>query len=181
LYLAAAARRKQLMPTRIHFFRPAAAGLALSLNLVILLGVLLAGCEQVPESIRERVPGGGAAQPRVQVFQADPKATFAAAKAALDQMGYKFTGGGPAQGRMEAMSEISPGDWPGSSHQFSLHADFRPAPDGPGTQVTVRMTEVIEADSTNHPGQGTENALTDTPLVDVFFHAIQQNLAPQKP
>jgi hypothetical protein len=145
---------------------------------MVLLGVLLPGCAEVPDSLRNRMPGG--AQPRVRAFSADPKATFAAARAALDQMGYRFTGGGPAQGRLDAMSEISPGDWPGSSHQFKLQAEFHPALDASGTEVSVRMTEVIESDSANHPGQGTETALMDTPLVEVFFHGIQQNLPVQK-
>jgi len=152
-------------PRRIRFF-----------HFAILLGALLAGCEDMPESLRNRMPGGAPA--RVQTFPAEPKATFAAAKTALDQMGYRMTGGGPAEGRLTAISEISAGDWPGSSHQFTLRAEFHPALDASGTEVSVRMTEVVESDSANHQGQGTEAPLQDTPLVEAFFHAIQKNLGP---
>ena len=167
------------MPTQAHFSRPAAAGRRFPLRLLALLGLLLAGCEQMPESLRDRMPGGSGAQPHIRAFPADPKATFAAARTALDQMGYRVTGGGPAQGRISALSDVSRGDWPGSSHQFSLQAEFHPTLDGSGTEVSVRMTEVIEDDSVNHQGQGTETALMDTPLVEVFFHGIQQNLPVQ--
>ncbi len=164
------------MPTHTQFSRPGASGRRRLFPFVMLLGVLLAGCEDMPESLRNRMPGGAPA--RVQTFAAEPKATFAAARAALDQMGYRMTGGGPAEGRLTAISEVSAGDWPGSSHQFTLRAEFHPALEAPGTEVSVRMTEVIESDSTNHQGQGTETPLQDTPLVEAFFHGIQKNLGP---
>jgi hypothetical protein len=162
------------MQIQTSLSRMSAAGRGLPFCLVILLGALLAGCVEMPDSLRNRLPG--VAQPRVRTFSADPKATFAAARASLDQMGYRFTGGGPAQGRLTAISEISPGDWPGSSHQFTLQAEFHPALDASGTEVSVRMTELIEADSASRQGQGTETVLQDTPLVEVFFRGIQQNL-----
>jgi hypothetical protein len=93
-------------------------------------------------------------------------------------MGYRMTGGGPAEGRLTAISEVAAGDWPGSSHQYTLQAEFHPTLDASGTDVSVRMTEVIESDSTNHQGQGTETPLKDTPLVESFFHGIQKNLGP---
>jgi len=164
------------MPTQTLLSRTAAAGRRIPLPLMVLLGALLAGCESMPDSLRDKLPGG--APPQVRTFPADPRTTFNAARTALNQISYRFTGGGPAQGRMTAMSEVSPGDWPGSSHQFTLQAEFHQTLDASGTEVSVRMTEVIEADSTNHPGQGTEAPLRDTPLVEVFFHGIQQNLPP---
>ena len=164
------------MPTPILPSRPGARGHSRLLHLAFLLGMLLAGCEDMPETLRNRLPGG--APPRVHTFAAEPKTTFAAARAALDKMGYHVTRGGPAEGRMTAMSEVSAGDWPGSSHQFTLQAEFHPTLDASGTEVSVRMTEVIEADSANHQGQGTEAPLQDTPLVEAFFHGIERNLAP---
>ena len=144
--------------------------------LLALVGaVFLAGCEDVTDSMKDTLPGQGA--PTVRTFPAEPRATFAAARAALEPMGFRFTHGGPAQGELRATSEISPGDVPGSSHQFTLRAEFHPTLDGSGTDVSVRLTEIIEADSTNHPGMGTETPLKDTALAEVFFRGIQQGLA----
>ena len=63
------------------------------------------------------------ANPHVRVFAADARTTFAAAKGALAQMDYRFTHGGPAEGRMEALSPIASGG--GGADQFTLAADFR--------------------------------------------------------
>jgi hypothetical protein len=131
--------------------------------------LVLAGCDSV-DSVRDHLEP--AASPHVLVFAADEPTTFAAAKAALAQMDYKFTHGGPAEGRMEALSPINSGA--GSADQFSLAADFRPV-DG-GTEVSVVMKEMIEDDSANHLGQGTETPLRDTPLYAVFFHNIQSQI-----
>jgi hypothetical protein len=119
--------------------------------------------------------------PRSRVFQADQKATYAAAKAALDQMGYKFVRGGPAEGRLEALSEISGGDEAGSSRQISLKARMAYEP-GTGTTVTVAFAEIIEENSSNQPGMATETPMRDTPLYEVFFRSIKQALeAPPTP
>ncbi len=45
-----------------------------------------------------------------------------------------------------------------------------------GTQLTVRITEIIEADSSNRAGQATETPLRDTPQYDVFLRRVQQAL-----
>lgn len=137
---------------------------------------ILTGCEDLATRVRNDVLPGEPA-PQVRTFPADPRATFAAARAAVDQMGYRFTRGGPAQGHLEAISRISPGDTPGSAHQFSIKADFRPTLDGTGTEVSVRMSEIIEADSERHQGQGTEVPLRDTALCEVFLRNIQQAVA----
>jgi hypothetical protein len=92
-------------------------------------------------------------------------------------MDFRFIHGGPAEGEMAALSSIqheSDGD-----RQVSLAAEFRVA-NGGGTEVTVRMKEVVETDPDAHLGQGVESPLRDTPLYAVFFHAIDQQLNPAK-
>jgi hypothetical protein len=138
--------------------------------------LLLAGCADLADTVKDTLPNEG--PPLLRTFPAEPRATYAAARAALDQIGFKFTHGGPAQGELRAVSEISPGDSPGSSHQFTLRAEFHPALDGSGTEVSLRLTEIVEADSTNHPGMGTETPLKDTAVAEVFFRTLQQNLGP---
>jgi len=135
---------------------------------------LLAGCDSVPDTMRE---GLGVELPVHQrVYAADQKSTYAAALAALPQMGYHYERGGPAQGELEALSSISTGESMSSSEQFRLKAKFEPALDG-GTQVTVKMTEIIQEDAEHDLGRATESPLEDTPLYEVFFRTIQQELA----
>jgi hypothetical protein len=69
-----------------------------------------------------------------------------------------------------------------SAQQFRIKATFVGAPDGGGTRVDVRMTQIIQEDSEHQLSMATESPLTDTPLYEVFFHGIQQELsAPAKP
>ncbi len=137
-----------------------------------------AGCENPPATMREGL--GFDVPVHVRVFPADQKATYAAARAALGQMGYRFVRGGPAQGVLEALSNVSNGESMTSTQQFTLKATFEPAAGG-GTEVNVKMTEIIEDDAEHQLGRATESPLIDTPLYEVFFRVIQQELsAPQK-
>jgi len=49
-----------------------------------------------------------------------------------------------------------------------------------GTNVSVKITEIIEADSSNRAGQATQTPLRDTPQYEVFFRRVGEALAPQK-
>jgi len=139
--------------------------------------MLCAGCDEIPDSLRDRVDGAEA--PHVRVYAADQRTTYLGARAAVDQLGFRFVRGGPATGQLEALSELSPGDSQGSTQQFSLKAKFSPTLDG-GTEVSVWLKEIVEADSTNHQGFATESPLRDTPLYETFFRAIQQGIDGKK-
>jgi len=136
--------------------------------------VFVAGCEDISDTIHNYVPDKP--QASVHVFNADPRKTYAAAKAALEQIGFHYVSGGPATGRLYAISDVSAGDSQGSSHQFTLTANFHALIDGSGTSVTLNLTEVIEADTQKHQGMGTEAGLKDTALVNIYYRAIAQNL-----
>ncbi len=140
----------------------------------LLAALLLAGCGDVAERVRARLPME--APPQVQTFAADPRATYAAALAAARQMGFRFTRGGPAQGRLEAISTVAAGEQPGSAHQYSLAARFHPSLDGTGTELSLRITEIVEDDSERRQGEGTETALRDSSLYRTFFRAVAQLL-----
>jgi hypothetical protein len=134
-----------------------------------------AGCDDIGDSLQDRVDP--AIQPHVRVFAASQRATYEAARAALNQIGFRFLHGGPAEGKLEALSGLADGDVAGSTQQFSLKAEFAPAADG-GTEVRVRLSEFIEEDTEHHPGFTTESPLKDTPLYETFFRYIQQGLRP---
>jgi len=137
-------------------------------------GLLLGGCESgLPDDVRSAL--GPREAPRSRTFAADQRATYAAARLAVDDLDYHFEKGGPAEGTLEALSKVARGDDPGSGRQLRLKVSMQPAPES-GTEVEVSFTEIIEPDSANHPGFATETPLHDTPLYDVYFKSIQAHL-----
>jgi hypothetical protein len=57
-----------------------------------------------------------------------------------------------------------------------MKVTLQPTLDGMGTEVAVRLREIIEADSSNRAGQATEAPLRDTPQYDVFFLRVERVL-----
>ncbi len=144
---------------------------------LLLALVSLAGCETASDfsgAVRERMAEREA--PRVKIYAAEPRPTYEAVKAAALQMGYKFQRGGPAQGEFEAVSGIGQGENLGSSRQIGMKVRLQPTLDKKGTKVSVRLSEIIEADSSNRSGMATESPLRDTPQYEVFFQRVGKGL-----
>jgi len=142
----------------------------------ICCGLLLAGCESGGLSDDVRSALGPREAPKTRVFQADQKATYEAARKAVDEMEFHFERGGPAEGRIEAHSAITGGDDSATSaRQISMKVTMEPGPDG-GTSVEVSLTEILATDPTNQESMATQTPLRDTPLYDVFFKDIQTYL-----
>ena len=142
-----------------------------------LLCLVLSGCDSVSEQIRAPFV---APQPKSRVFAADERATYAAARAALDEMGFGYVRGGPAQGVIEALSSVQTGEGSmNGGRQLQLEAHFSPTADG-GTQVDVVMHELVQSDLNQHPGMGTSTLLRDSPVYEEFFAAIGRRLAAHK-
>ncbi len=144
--------------------------------------LILTGCESMSDAT-SAVRGKFAerAAPQTRTYPAAQRAVYDAARTAAEQMGYRFVRGGAATGVFEAISGVREGERVGSSRQLSLKAKLDPARDG-GTAVAVRITEIIETDSSNRAGLATETPLRDTPQYEVFFRGIEQALAaPKKP
>jgi hypothetical protein len=137
--------------------------------------LLLAGCEStLSDDVRSAL--GPREAPRTRVYEADQKATYEAARKAVDDMEFKFQKGGPAEGKLEALSAISGGDeGAASARQISMKVSMEPGPES-GTQVEVSLTEILEADPNSQQGMATQTPLKDTPLYDVFFKDIQRYL-----
>jgi hypothetical protein len=136
--------------------------------------VFVAGCDT---DVGEKVGSVLSAreEPRVREFQGDSKAVYAAARAAADEMGYRFVRGGPAEGKMEALSGISGGEDTGSSRQVKMKVRIEPTGDST-CEVSVSFGEIIEDNSLNAPGMATETPLKDTPLYEVFFRNVDKAL-----
>lgn len=142
----------------------------LSLALVL---AAMTGCETASDfsgTVRDRMAAREA--PRTKVYAAEPRATYEAVKAVALQMDYKFLRGGPAQGEFEAVSRIGQGESVGSSRQIGMKVKLQATLDGKGTRVSVRLTEIIESDSSNRAGRATETPLRDTPQYEVFFQRV---------
>ena len=146
------------------------------------LGFSLGGCESasdLADTVRTKVLSPRE-EPRTREFAAPMRATYDAALRAAKDLDYVFVTGGPAEGRLKLLSPIETSGATPSSRQLALNLRLEPAVDG-GTQVTASFTEILEPDSNTKAGIATETPLRDTPLYEVFFRGIQQQLtAPPK-
>ena len=140
------------------------------------LCLALAGCESVRDatsSVRERIAARTA--PRTHLYTAESRIVYAATRSALDEMGYRFLRGGPAQGEIDAVSDLSTDNSLRMTRQISMKIRLVTVPDG--TEARVTLTEVVEDDFNKGAGHGTESPLRDTPLYEVLFHHIEKALA----
>jgi hypothetical protein len=148
----------------------------LSAAALCLTSAFLCGCGS---TIGDRVQSALSPReaPRSRAFQAEGRAAYDAAKAAAEEMGYHYVRGGPAEGELDELSEISGGDDSGSSRQIALKVRLSPA-DPSGTMVEVSLEEILESSQNGAaPGLATETPLRDTPLYEVFFRSLGQHLA----
>ena len=146
-------------------------------SLLTVAVLVLTGCDMLPEQAGGR-PGPPPAKTRT--FQADPRAVYEAARVALAQMEFHVTGGGPAQGRIEAVSGLSTSDSLHGARQITLSVRITALEDG-SSEVNANFKEAIEESSDGHQGFATETPLRDTPHYEVFFNGIAQALtAPKK-
>lgn len=145
-------------------------------SLLIVAALVLTGCDTMPGQ------GGGRLGPppvKTRTFQADPRAVYDAARVALAQMEFRVTGGGPAQGRIEAVSGLSTRDSLPGARQVILSIRITQLDDG-GSEVSADFKEAIEQSSDWHQGFATETPLRDTPYSEVFFTGLAQALAAPK-
>ena len=142
---------------------------------VIALGV--SGCESLSDAaagVRDRVVARSA--PQTKTYEAPSRAAYDAVRSTATEMGYRFVRGGPAQGEFEAISRVGSGETMGSARQVAMKVALRTTLDGKGTEVAVRLTEIIEADSSNRAGQATESPLRDTPHCVVLCRRVGEML-----
>lgn len=141
------------------------------------VAVAFSGCAAISDAtsgVRERMNARSA--PQTRTFQAPSRPTYDAVRATATEMGYRFIRGGAAQGELEAISRVGSGETHGTARQIAMKVALQPTLDGKGTDVAIRLTEILEADSSNRAGQATETPLRDTPQYDVFFRRVGQVL-----
>lgn len=145
--------------------------------LTVLCGaLLLCGCEtfrsDVKASVKEKISGPSF---REHSVAATPRATFDAVKASATIMGYRMVRGGPAQGLLEALSDVRTSDTVQSARQIRLQV--RVTGSDNQSLVSALFTEVQEGDfSKESDTLTTERALRDTSLYDVLFAHVDQTV-----
>ncbi|MGH7958885.1 MAG: hypothetical protein ACREH8_18010 [Opitutaceae bacterium] len=145
--------------------------------IAVVIACGLAACESLSDAttgVRDRMAARSA--PQTRTYEAPQRQAYEAVRATAKEMGYRFIRGGPAQGELEAISRVGSGETLGSARQIAMKVALKPTLDGKGTDVAIRLTEIIEADSSNRAGQATETPLRNTPQYDVFFRRVGQVL-----
>jgi hypothetical protein len=135
----------------------------------------LGGCVAISDAtsdVREKWESRN--QGRTKTYAAQPRAVYEAVRLAAGQMGYRFVRGGAAQGELEAINGVATDDSRRGSRQIAMKVRLHGTLDEKGTDVTVRLTEIIEGDSANRAGMATETPLRDTPQYEVFFREVQK-------
>jgi hypothetical protein len=138
--------------------------------------LLLSGCDSLSDAtlnVREKF--AAREEGRTKNFPVPSRVAYEAVRVAANQMGYRFLRGGAAQGELEAVNGVSSGDSLRSARQISMKVRLHAA-DEKSTDVTLRLTEVLEGDSSGRAGQATESPLRDTPQYEVFFREVQKAL-----
>lgn len=138
--------------------------------------VALTSCQSISDTasdVRDRIAERNA--PKTQRYAAPQRTVYEAVRTAAEKMGYRILRGGAAQGELDAVSGLSSGDSLRSSRQLSMKVRLEPTSDD-ATVVEIRLTEIIEDDSSNRSGIATETPLRDTPQYEVFFRSVQQAL-----
>ena len=140
------------------------------------LVLALAGCgttaTDFKTSVREKFEGPTY---RTKHVTSDTRAAYEAAKQAAGKLGFRVVGGGPAQGRMEALSDLSANDSLRGARQVALKVKLSLVTTG-GTEIAMLLTEQVQDDFNKGPGQVTETPLRDSPLYEVFFRTVEQAL-----
>ncbi|MET0263135.1 MAG: hypothetical protein ABW223_09575 [Rariglobus sp.] len=143
---------------------------------VLLACVAFSGCESVrndfTSGVREKFNG-----PTYQkrVFTADSQVLFEAARASAEELGFRVTRAGAAQGVIEGLSALASDDRLSGSRQRTIKVRLESTLDQ-GVELAVLFTEVVQDDFAKGAGQGTETTLRDSPLYEAFFNAVGRRL-----
>ena len=133
---------------------------------------LLTACSSNLANLREQF------NPTYQTInvEADERAAFDASLVALAHMGYTITASGAAQGKIEAISAIVPGDSAqAAARQTTVSVRFTTAPDS-GTAIQVLFTQIQDGGRSGRGGYATKQPLASSPLYAVFQNYIDEAL-----
>jgi hypothetical protein len=143
---------------------------------VLLASFAFVGCESARHDfsagVREKFTGPTYV---ARVFTGETQAVFEAARLSAEQLGFRITRAGAAQGVIEGVSGIDSDDRLRGSRQRTLKVRLA-AVTGGGTEVEVLFTEIVEDDFDKGVGRGTETTLRNHPIYESFFGQVAQAL-----
>lgn len=125
----------------------------------------------MPLPVREKI----APTYHTHIVKADQRKTYEAAKAALKPMDFQFQRGGPAQGKLSAISGITKSEDMRGSRQLTVDVKLSPVPEG--TEVAALFSEVTEDDFNRHPGMGITSPTRQSGIYEAYFQHIDEALA----
>jgi hypothetical protein len=151
------------------------------LALAACAALLLVGCQSEDSGeLKDLHIGLGPREaPKDQIFQADQKSTFEAARAVITGMGYTIEKSGAAQGEITALSSVSRGDPRAGERQISLRVKLTQV-SATETDMEVSLTEIIAADSGGEGALATQTPLADPALYEDIFKKMERALAAPK-
>jgi len=139
--------------------------------------IFAAGCSSfdsstMPRSVREKFNGP---EYQTHAVQTDQHTAFVAAKAALADMGFHFTGGGPKQGHLTALNDILAANDVRPAQQVSLDVRLGVSPEG-GTEISAVFMQLTEDSFDRHPGMATSKQIDSNGIYENYFHHIDREL-----
>ena len=144
--------------------------------LALLCAASFTGCEST-ETMRTAVQRRFNPEYKTHDVAADARAAYDAAKAAVVDINFKQTKGGPAQGFLDAMSQVDPSGPNGVARQTTLRVKIGVSTRVPnGTEVSVLFSTVEDSPLSNQQGMATEVPLRESPLYGVFFSYFDRHL-----
>jgi len=136
---------------------------------VFLSAILLGGCENMPDSVRERFSH---VEPKVRQFDGDLRTVFTAAQLAFKRLDFVLTDSSGAPSRLEASSRIVTSETLGDSRQLVANLKFHQR-DGGKTEVEMLLSLQVQAGSLG--GASAQNQ-REHGFYESFFATVQQVL-----
>jgi hypothetical protein len=139
--------------------------------LALVVASFMGGCESMGDSLAERFSPA----PVVRTFEAAPEHAFAAAKGALEAMGYTIRHARVKTGVIEATGRLSIDDSFRSSDQHLCRVDITPTPDG-AALVRLEVREASEERTNAGAMRQSERVLPFGGTHERFFAELQSRL-----
>ena len=143
-----------------------------SLGLGVVAALFLGGCESVGGSLSERFSPA----PVVRTFEAPPERAFAAARGALEAMGYIIRSARPKSGVIEATGRLALDDSFRSADQHSCRVEITATPDGVAAVVRLEVREASEERTNAGAMRQSERVLPQGGTHLRFFEELQRRL-----
>jgi hypothetical protein len=139
--------------------------------LALAAALFVGGCDSVGSPLAERFSPA----PVVRTFEATPERAFAAAKGALEAMGYTIRSARVKTGVIEATGRLAIDDSFRSSDQHSCRVEITPTPDGAAV-VRLEVREAAEERTNAGAMRQSERVLPQGGTHERFFAELQSRL-----